>query len=186
VWHILVLAQQLAASRESSPARRCCELFVCLSILLGGCHLHIALGRTENDAVPNHLPPPLQLIFRFNNNNNRPERDGPKHFPAQQSIRAYREKYSPGWLVYVVSCSSHSTKLRSLPKVSFPFGRSPPLCSCPSCPTLPQNTRNFFVPILFYFHHNVETRPDCVIDIGSIIERKRYFSMRVKVNRASW
>jgi hypothetical protein len=54
--------------------------------------LHIALGRTENDAVPNHLRPPLQLIFRFNNNNNRPERDGPKHFPAQQSsIRAYRE-----------------------------------------------------------------------------------------------
>lgn len=96
MWHILVLAQQLAASRESSPARRCCELFVCLSILLGGCHLHIALGRTENDAVPNHLRPPLQLIFRFNNNN-RPERDGPKHFPAQQSIRAYSETLPAGW-----------------------------------------------------------------------------------------
>jgi hypothetical protein len=70
--------------------------------------------------------------------------------------------------------------------VSFPFGRVRLSPFARRVLHSRKTPATFSFPILFYFHHNVETRPDCVIDIGSIIERKRYFSMRVKVNRASW
>ncbi len=147
--------------------------------------MHIALGRTENDAVPNHLPPPLQLIFRFNNNNNRPKRRT-ETFSSPTKASELIEKYSPGWLVYVVSCSSHSTKLRSLPKVSFPFGRAPP----PPFARRVLHSRK--TPATFSFNFitfpSQRGNPTRLCHRYRLYnrEKERYFSMRVKVNRASW
>jgi hypothetical protein len=156
VWHISVLAQQLAASCESSPARRLCELFVCVCLYCWAdviCISHLAGQRM----MPCRITCRRHCSwFSVSTTTTTDQRDGPKHFPAQQSsIRAYSETLPAGW--FTSSAALH-TRLNfalfqkchfHLAVLASPF--------CPSCPTLPQNIRNFFQ---FYFISITTWKPD--------------------------